>query len=130
MKLWKYEFNDMAIKQKLQEAAVAVEDLRRKLVEAQSVYDALYKQAISGAKPKKSAVESAAASGESNVVPLPNFTDRLDALLKSEPDKEWTNAELQSKLSDIPKTTLPSLLVRLRKTNKAVKIGYGKWKAA
>jgi hypothetical protein len=124
----------MSLKQKLQEAAVAVEDCRRKLEQAEQLYDSLFKQATSGTKSKKPAAASepgttTAPAPHANGAPVANFTDRIRAILTAAPQKEWTNSELQKHLPDIPTTTLPSLLHRLRTKGKVVKVGYGKWRA-
>jgi hypothetical protein len=130
----------MGLKQKLQEAATEVSDLKRMLADAERNFDAIYKQVIGGAKAKKNAPiepeDVEIATGQENLLAsmyqpsTPNFTDSIWALLVSEPDKEWSYGDIKKKLPAIPNTTIPSLLFRLKKNGKAVKMGRGKWKAA
>ena len=130
----------MGLKQKLQEAAIEVANLKRMLVEAERNFDALYKQVTSGAKAKKNTPTDGTNDENSQdetiklfgnmISPAANFTDRIGALLISEPNKEWSYADIKKKLPDVPNTTIPSLLFRLKKNGKAVKSGRGKWKAA
>lgn len=126
----------MALKQKLHEAAVAVEDLRRRLADAERNYDALFKQATSGAKAKKGLPNETPVNSQpksqtpSANKPTGNFTDRIEALLLSDSKKEWSYSDILEKLPDIPTTTTPSLLFRLKNKGTVVKVGRGKWKAA
>ena len=130
----------MGLKQKLQEAAIEVADLKRMLADAERNFDALYKQVTSGAKAKKSSptegVNDQSYQDEAIKIfakafqPAANFTDRIEALLISEPNKEWSYGDIKQKLPDIPNTTVPSLLFRLKKNGKAIKAGRGKWRAS
>jgi hypothetical protein len=120
----------MSLKTKLQEAAVAVEDLRRQLAEAERNYDALFKQATGGAKAKRLTTTTTQTTTPQPQVPTANFTDRIVALLSSNTEKEWSYGEIKKALPDIPDTTTPSLLFRLKKQGKVMKVGRGKWKVA
>jgi hypothetical protein len=125
----------MGLKQKLQEAAIEVAGLKRMLAEAERNFDLLYKQATSGSKGKKiSPADSTNSDDENKSVQktlsqlAANFTDRVLALLTSEPDKEWGYDDILKELPGIQKTTLPTLLFRLKKAGKVAKVGRGLWK--
>ena len=125
---WKSDI--MTLKQRLQEAAVAVEDCRRKLAQAEQLYDSLFKQAVGGTRSKRNVESDAPPIVNVNGSASSNFTERILTLLATSPQREWLNSEIQKQLPDVPKSTLPSLLYRLGKANKIVKTGYGKWKYA
>lgn len=124
-------YSVMSLKRKLQEAAVAVVDLRRQLLEAERNYDALFKQATGGTRAKRVSVSPSLPDNQpKSQVATGNFTDRISALLVSNAEKTWNYAEIHKNLPDVPITTIPSLLFRLQSKGKAVKSGRGKWKSA
>ena len=123
----------MSIKQELQDAAVGVAEARRKLVEAEARYDALFQKVMQGVSG-----ENHASTAQAQTLPVPknvvgkpqNYTERVLALVRTKPNKIWSNSEIIKELSDIPTTTVPAILSRLcNQLEKIEKIGHGKWKS-
>jgi len=125
----------MGLKEKLQRAAVEVERAEQLLIQAERYYDALFRQVSSGSKAQKSwpneKVSNSGSKTQMRLVKKPRvkFTDRLEALILSEPNKEWSYTEIFKTLPDIPTETVRSLLFRLKKAGKVTQAKRGKWKA-
>lgn len=127
---------NMALKQKLEQAAFELGQAKALVAEKQTEYDRLFKLVASGAKsarvPKsteKAKVESTlpttAHNGNSGTV-----TEQIEHLLQSDPQKEFSYKDVLVKLPIVKKGSVAALLFRLQRDGKAKKVGRGLWKTA
>jgi predicted CopG family antitoxin len=124
----------MALKQKLEQAAFELGQARATVAIKQEEYDRLFKLVSSGAKSSRSPKVAAATKPEvAQVVPTLNghngsaSTD-IEKLLESEPKKEFSYSDVLTKLPNVKKASVATLLFRLQREGKVTKVGRGLWK--
>jgi hypothetical protein len=125
------------LKEKLEEAALELGRVKYELYEAQKRFDLLYKRVAEGGKPAKSARMARPQTPPSPVTALAGappgqpgrVSDRIEAVLTSDPRKKWKYDDIGEKLPGVSKNTIRALLFKLRKDGKVSKVGRGQWKA-
>jgi hypothetical protein len=125
------------LKEKLEQAALELGRAKFELNEAQRRFDLIYKRVAEGGKPTKTARQAkpqtppapATAQPESPTAQPGRVSDRIEAVLASDPKKKWNYDAIGEKLSGVPRNTIRALLFKLRNDGKASKVGRGQWKA-
>jgi hypothetical protein len=117
-----YSLGMANIKDKLQQAAVRVADLKRQLNLAQDEFDVLYEQVEGGKINQEHAGVNAEDLTETSI-------EQVASLLKSNPEKEWGYDELSKELPNIPRTSIRVFLYKLRAENRVLKVARGKWRS-
>lgn len=112
------------IKEKLQQSAVKVEDLRRKLAEAECEFDALFKQVSKGKKSKADACDP-----DLDLNTVDTSIEQIAGLIQGKPEKEWNYDEILTELPSIPRASIRVFLYKLKDEQRVLKAGRGKWKA-
>ena len=125
------------LKEKLEQAALELGRAKFELNEAQRRVDLIYKRVAEGGKPTKTASQAKPQTPPSPVTALAEapperpgrVSDRIEAVLVSDPRKKWNYDAIGEKLPGVSKNTIRALLFKLRKDGKASKVGRGQWKA-
>src|SRR5437879_2104263 len=125
------------LKDKLEEAALELGRVKFELYEAQKRFDLLYKRVAEGGRPAKTPRGSksqtppvpAAAAAAAPASQPGRISDRIEAVLNSDPRKKWKYDNIAEKLPSVSRNTIRALLFKLRKDGKALKVGRGQWKA-
>ena len=123
-----YTLSIMAtVKEKLQQAAVKVEDARRQLEQAEKEFDSLFKQVSRGnAKKQKTDLGDIP---DVDLSTVDTSINQIAALIKCSPDKEWNYDEISAELPSVPRASIRVFLYKLKDEKQVLKVGRGKWKA-
>lgn len=78
---------------------------------------------------KETAEKSGSVKSLGRNVKASSAVTHIEQVLSSDKNKEWNVDEILAKVPNVKKTSLNSLLFRLRRENKAQKVGRGLWKA-
>jgi molecular chaperone DnaK (HSP70) len=113
------------VKEKLQQAAVKVEDARRQLEQAENEFDALFKQVSKGKKSKTDIGDVP----DVDLSTVDTSINQIAALIKGKPDKEWNYDEISAELPSIPRPSIRVFLYKLKDEKQVLKVSRGKWKA-
>ena len=115
------------VKEKLQQAAVKLEDLRRQVKQAESEFDALFKQVSRGAT-RKAKNGSPELPLDTDLSTVDTSIEQIAGVMKSQPDKEWHYDDISTALPDVPRTSIRVFLYKLKNEERVQKVGRGKWK--